>query len=187
MSKSLVLSSRLLRRRLWDLTPRAVIGKVEQDLVCCVSYDDTTNTCTQTAIPATKTVTVSLKQADVDQEFKEEGDLLFKGCTVKVVPNPDMPAEAKDPALLEEMGNYIYCDGTDIPAKSSGTVEVTYSQGLLKEVILPLWYNLGNQLLAYTIEATVKYAEGDREYTKVIKIPIDFDNFIQTENDMCQQ
>lgn len=169
-----------------DLVSTTLANKIEQDLICCMSWDDTNNVCTEVATPAVKTEEITLEQADIEQEFTEESDLLFKGCTVSFIPNDYLPAEAKDPALLEKMKSYVYCTGTDIPAKSSGTIEVTYSQGLLNEVVYPLWNNLGGITLAYTLEVVAKYTKSGREYTKVIKIPIDFDNFVYSEHDMCQ-
>jgi len=84
------------------------------------------------------------------------------------------------------MNSYLSCTGTDILPNESGTVEITYSQGLLNEIIMPSWQKLGGITLNYTIEAVIKYKQEDKEYTKIVKIPIDFDNFIIGENDMCQ-
>ncbi|WP_456341671.1 hypothetical protein [Thermovibrio sp.] len=168
-----------------DLTSTTLANKIEQDLICCMSWDDTKNACTERATPTTKTEEITLKQADIEQEFTEESDLLFEGCDVRIVPNPNLPPEAKDPATLSKMEEYIYCTGTDIPQKGSGLIKVTYSQGLLNEIIRPLWNNLG-KTLAYTIEVTAKYKKSDRVYKKVIKIPIDFDDFVYAEHDMCQ-
>jgi len=169
-----------------DLAATSLAGKIEQDLVCCSKWDDENNTCIHYVSPATKTITVSVEEAEITHEFNVEAPLLFKECEARFVPNPNLPEEAKEPSLLEEMSNYLYCYGSDIPAGDTGTVQITYSQALLSEVLFPLWQELGGRTLTYTIEAVVKYEQEDKDYTKVIRIPVDFDNFVNGENDMCQ-
>jgi len=176
-----------------ELTVTSAINKVEQDLICCTTWQETTDEngattgeCQEYATPATKTIEITLKQADISKEFAAGSDLLFEECTVRIIPNPSLPDAAKDEGLLETMVNYTHCTGTDIPADGSGVIEITYSQGLL-ETIYPVWIELGGRTLNYTIEVTAKYtsADGEEEYIKVIKVPIDFSDFILAEHDMC--
>ncbi|MEO2066068.1 MAG: hypothetical protein ABGX17_06145 [Desulfurobacteriaceae bacterium] len=167
-----------------DLTSATTVSKVEQDIICCITWDDTNNTCSEYGSPQTRSISVNLSKRDMDEEFTEDSDLTFEGCTVEFIPNPYMPDEAKDPKLLEEMKSYVFCSGSDIPADGSGTVEITYSQALL-ETIEPIYSNYGKSL-TYTLKATVKYRMSDKEYKKIIEVPIDFANFVNTEHDMCE-
>ena len=191
-----------------DLTQTSTlsVSRVNQDMVCCLTWDEENNTCTQYAIPETKIVSITVSKPSLyytevkpelieehevteEDEFTEEGDILFEGCTVEVIPNPFMPSEARDPKLIEEIKSYISCSGSDIYYDPNdeevvpGTVEITYSQALL-ETLRPIWANYGKPL-TYTIIATVKYSMSDREFKKVIKVPVDFGDFIEHPNDMC--
>ncbi|WP_457680915.1 hypothetical protein [Thermovibrio sp.] len=47
-----------------------------------------------------------------------------------------------------------------------------------------LYNNLGIPL-DYTIEATVEYKLSNQKFTKLIKVPVEFDNFIVNQNDTC--
>jgi hypothetical protein len=169
-----------------DLATTSLIKKVEQDLVCCAYWDEGNNTCAQYEASPTKTIVVSIKEAEVSQEFDSNNPLIFEDCKARFIPNPNLPQEAKEPSLIKKMNNYLYCTATDIPPGGSGSVEITYSQSLLQDILFPLWQKLNGKTLAYTIEAVVKYKQGDKDYTKVIRIPVDFDNFVNGENDMCQ-
>jgi len=82
-----------------DLATTSLIKKVEQDLVCCAYWDEGNNTCAQYATPATKTIDISIKEAEVSQEFGSGGPLLFEECRARFIPNPSLPDKAKDPSL----------------------------------------------------------------------------------------
>jgi len=166
-----------------DITVTSLVSKVEQDLVCCNYWDDENNTCAELAIPATRSVEISLREALAEEEFGETGDLIFESCSARFVPNPSLPEEAKDPELLEVMNSYLFCTATDVPADGTGAIKITYSQGLLDE-LFQVWQNYGGTF-NYTIEVTVRYKKDDADYIKVIKIPIDFGNFVFAEHDMC--
>jgi hypothetical protein len=169
-----------------ELTITSQVARVEQDIVCCEEYDSNTQTCTQYITPATEKAEYTISLSQDSSEFSTAQDLIFKECSISVVPNPDLPAEAKDPALLELLKSNVICSATDIPAKETGSVEISYTPEFI-DAVYQLWLT-NKRTYTYTIVATIKYngANDDTNYTKTVKLTVVLDNFINQENDVCQ-
>ena len=160
--------------------------KLEQDLVCCSDFDSNTQTCNNFSPPPPEKAEFTVTATQNSGEIQTAQELVFQGCTVEVVPNPNLPSQAKEASLLERLKSYIICSADDIPSKGSASAEITYDNSFTEE-IRSLWQS-NPTTYTYTIVATLKYTgvRDKTDYSKEVKVVVSLDNFIKQENDACQ-
>jgi len=149
---------------------------VQQDVRCCLNYDEENNVCTEYAVPDPASFKVTIRNESLDQ-IGDSQPIQVKGCTAEFYPKDGAPE-------ILNGSNYITCSSVTIDPDSQGEVLVSFHSPLV-ELMNSYYLNLG-RILSYRVKLTFDiegYYSG--EYDTVVYVDVDFSDFIKTQNDIC--
>ena len=149
---------------------------VQQDVRCCLSYDEGNNTCTEYVIPGPTNFKVSIRNESFDQ-IGDTQPIQVRGCTAEFYPKDDAPEIFSD-------SNYVTCTSVTINPDSRRDVLVSFHSPLV-ELMNSYYLNFG-KILSYRVKLTFDiegYYSG--EYNTVVYVDVDFSDFVKTKNDIC--
>jgi len=167
-------------------------SKLQQDLVCYnEETDQNGNTTYVEGEPAAKEITFTLNYSTLcSTSFSSQSqDLIFEGCTVSVTPVSKLPEEMTSPDFLREMADEIACTADDITAGGSGTGRISITAALVDTMRSEYKKYSSYAPFLYRVNVTFKFSSncGDGTVERTVSVPVEFSNFIENDNDLCQQ
>ena len=178
--------------------PKAQVGvsdvpaKLQQDLICYMEQTDSTGkTVYLEEEPTAKSVTFTLKYSSLcpSSFTTKEQDLIFEGCSVSVVPVSKLPDEMKSQEFLTEMAQEITCTADDVVAGGSANGRVSLTAALVDLMKTEYTKYKSYAPFLYKVNVTFKFSSNcsDGTIERTVSIPVEFSNFVENSNDLCQQ
>ncbi len=169
-----------------------VPAKLQQDLVCYMEETDQNGNTVyvENEAPA-KEISFTLSSSDIcSSEFSPQNqDLVFEGCTVSVVPVSKLPDEMTSSDFLKEMASEISCNADDITAGGTANAKISITAALVDLMKSEYTKYKSYAPFLYKVNVTYKFSSscGDGTVEKTVSIPVEFSDFVENDNDLCQQ
>ncbi len=167
--------------------------KVQQDLVCYLQETDPTtgNTVYVEGTPAAKEFSFTLSYSSLCSTtfVPQNQSLIFEGCSVSVTPVSKLPDELKSPDFLKDMASMITCTADDIPPGGAAVGRVALTSTLV-DMMKAEYLKYSNYApFLYRISVTFRFSStcSDGTVERTVSVPVEFSNFVENQNDLCQQ
>jgi len=168
-----------------------VPAKLQQDLICYLQETDSNgNTVYIETDPPAKEISFTLNySSSCSNEFSSQNqDLIFEGCTVSVVPVSKLPQEMTSPDFLNEMATKISCTADDITAGGSSNGKISFTTALVDLMKSEYTKYKNYAPFLYRVNVTYKFSSNcGGTVERTVSVPVEFSNFVENDNDLCQQ
>lgn len=167
--------------------------RVQQDVICYARQLDynTGSVSLVEDIPKPRSITFNLNYSELcPSTFAPKNQtLIFDSCFVSVSPISNLPAELKSIDFLKEMADMISCTADDISPKGSAVAKISLSNTLVDMMKFEYLKYPNYAPFFYRIFVTFRFSStcSDGPVERTVSVPVEFSNFIENQNDLCQQ